>query len=239
MKSSEATSRLGWVWWILDPLCMMLIYYFVVKVVFNLGGENYHLFALIGITCWQFFCRNLRITTGCLRRNIALMRQVNIPAELYAVSSGFVQFFFSLITTGIILVWNHEVVSLYSVSSIGILLLILLYSFALGLMFSVAVAYFPDVEKFLDYALRALFFFSPILYSVDKVLLSDKIPEWGKMLFSIYPISWIISSMREILLYGNKIDASEFLAQLVVALVLLQVSLIWFRKQTPEAKKRL
>src|SRR5690606_18530469 len=38
VKTTVASARLGWLWWFIDPLVMMAIYYFIIHVVFQRGG---------------------------------------------------------------------------------------------------------------------------------------------------------------------------------------------------------
>ncbi len=82
LKDSVFSTRLGVVWWIADPIIMMSIYYFMVRVVFNRGGENYHLFALCGIVAWQFFSRALRSGSRTITNNKSMIQQVGIPVSV-------------------------------------------------------------------------------------------------------------------------------------------------------------
>ena len=55
LKSEVANSYLNWLWWVLDPLCFMLIYTFIFGVVFNGAKPYFPIFIFIGITVWDFF----------------------------------------------------------------------------------------------------------------------------------------------------------------------------------------
>ncbi len=60
LKAEVASSYLNWVWWILEPLCFMLIYSFIFGVVFDAREENFPIFIFIGIMAWDFFNRNIK-----------------------------------------------------------------------------------------------------------------------------------------------------------------------------------
>ncbi|MEZ4551238.1 MAG: hypothetical protein R2874_12355, partial [Desulfobacterales bacterium] len=111
-KTTVATTRLGLLWWILDPLLLMLIYYFVVKVVFDRGGPNYHLFALCGIVTWQSFSRSITLCTSALTNNAGLIKQAAVPMVIYVIISPLVQAFFYLIGLAIIMIWNWPAIGL-------------------------------------------------------------------------------------------------------------------------------
>ena len=44
LKAEVANSYLNWIWWILEPLCLMLIYAFVFGFLFKHKEENYNVF---------------------------------------------------------------------------------------------------------------------------------------------------------------------------------------------------
>lgn len=94
LKTTVATTRLGALWWILDPLILMLLYTFVVKIVFDRGGPNYHLFALCGIVTWQSFSRSVNLCSTALTKNSQLIKQTSLPMHLYVLLPPMVQSFF-------------------------------------------------------------------------------------------------------------------------------------------------
>jgi lipopolysaccharide transport system permease protein len=49
LKSESARSYLGMLWWILDPLMYLAIYYLVFGVVLQRGGEGFVGFLLCGL----------------------------------------------------------------------------------------------------------------------------------------------------------------------------------------------
>ncbi|MBR5868234.1 MAG: polysaccharide ABC transporter, partial [Clostridia bacterium] len=59
LKNEVASSFLNWVWWILDPLCFMMIYTIVFGYIFKSSELYFPIFIFIGITLWAFFKRTL------------------------------------------------------------------------------------------------------------------------------------------------------------------------------------
>ena len=57
LKSEVADSYLNWLWWIIEPMCFMLIYVFVFGVIFQNKTPYFASFVFIGLTCWDFFNR--------------------------------------------------------------------------------------------------------------------------------------------------------------------------------------
>ncbi|MBQ9011110.1 MAG: polysaccharide ABC transporter, partial [Bacilli bacterium] len=48
LKSEVAGSRLNWLWWVIEPLCFMVVYTFVFTVVFTAVEEYFDAFLFIG-----------------------------------------------------------------------------------------------------------------------------------------------------------------------------------------------
>lgn len=242
LQTTVNTTKLGWLWWMLDPLIMMSIYYFMVGVVFNRGEKGYHLFALIGIVSWNFFSRCLRKVSQSIQSNRSLLINTNIPLEIFTFAPTFSQAFFAVIGFIIILIWiliesfygagieflNTAFLFSFLQSCLGILLLtflILIFAYAIGLFFGVLIVFVPDLSKFIDYGLRAGFFLTPILYPASRVVESSKIPSWIKELYLLNPIGWIISHLRDILLYSRDFDIQKYCLFLAGGLVCAQASL--------------
>lgn len=222
---------------------MMSIYYFMVGVVFNRGGDGYHLFALIGIVSWNFFSRCLRKVSTSIQSNRPLLINTNIPIEIFTFAPTFSHAFFAVIGFAIILTWILaetflgggagllSKVFLFSFlqSCLGILLLtflILIFAYAIGLVFGVLIVFVPDVNKFIDYGLRAGFFLTPILYPASRIVESQKIPLWVKNLYQLNPMGWVISQLRDILLHSGSFDFQKYSLFLVGGLLCVQASLM-------------
>ena len=234
-----ATTRLGILWWILDPLLLMLIYYFVVKMVFDRGGPDYHLFALCGIVTWQSFARSINLSTSSLVRSAPLIKQASLPMVLYVVMSPVVQAFFYAIGLGIIMIWNNDAVGLHTLAVIFPVFLLILMTFAAGLFLSIFEVYIRDTGKFITYVLRFGFYVSPILYSPDRIAQIQSIPEYAKSLYFANPMVHFITAIRELLFYGRMFDWKPLLVIFACTVVMIQLGLNFFRSMAPNIPKRL
>ena len=83
LKAEVANSYLNWLWWVLDPLCFMLIYVFMFGYVFKSKEQYFAIFVFVGITLWDFFNK-------CLLQSVKIIKnqQTNrIQSILYQNSS--------------------------------------------------------------------------------------------------------------------------------------------------------
>ena len=78
LKSEIANSYLNWLWWILDPLCFMLIYVFMFGYVFKSKQQYFAIFVFIGITLWDFFNKSLIQRVKVIKANKPIVSKVYI-----------------------------------------------------------------------------------------------------------------------------------------------------------------
>ena len=239
IKTTVATTKLGILWWILDPLLLMLIYYFVVKIVFDRGGPNYHLFALCGIVTWQSFSRSINLCTSALIRNAGLIKQASLPMVFYVIISPIVQAFFCLIGLIIIMIWNYQALGLYTLSVVILVFLMIIMSFTAGLFLSIFEVYIRDTGKLVTYILKFGFYISPILYSPDRIYEIPSIPEYAKVLYSLNPMVHLITAVRDLLFYGKMFDFRPILIVFAVTFVIMQFGLFFFRRVSPYVPKMI
>src|SRR5919112_477434 len=79
LKVRYASSALGYVWTVLDPFMMILIYWFVFSLIFrgrDVGEEPYILYLAFGQLAWQWFNGTVNDTTRALTSETRLVRQV-------------------------------------------------------------------------------------------------------------------------------------------------------------------
>lgn len=229
VKTTVASARLGWVWWFLDPLIMMAIYYFIIRVVFQRGGENYHLFVLCGIVAWQFFARSLSAAVTAISKNRGIIRQTSTPMGLLIAVPCAVQLFFASVGMLIVMCWSYATLGVQSLAVMPLLLLVFFIAYAVSLFVAVTQVFFADTAKLVAYGIRAGFFLSPVLYPTSRVLDADNIPAFAKLLFELNPIGWIIEAFRRVILDGGMFDWLQYGVQFALALLLVQAGLLYLR----------
>jgi lipopolysaccharide transport system permease protein len=239
LKVSVASTRLGWLWWIVNPLVMMGIYYFFVGVILGRGGENYHLFVLTGIIAWQCFSLSLNGATKVIVGNTQLIKQVALPIPMLLLVPVLVQLIFAAIGFAIVLLWNVHAVGMQTLLIIPLMLLTGMVSYGLGLFVSILNVYLGDTDQILNYVLRMGFFLTPILYPAEYVVQNDKIPELVKVVYQMNPMAIIVPAFRSVLLDGKFFPASNILILTVCTVVLIQLGLTCVRKQSSQIVRML
>lgn len=239
LKTSIEETRLGWLWLIINPIVMMGIYYFFVNVILQRGGENFHLFVLTGIVTWGYFSNSLLGSTKIIVNNQQLIKQVALPIPMLILIPIIVQGVIGAIGLAVIIVWNFKVLGFHTLMVFPLVILIAMLSYGVGLFVSVLNVYIGDIDHMLSYILRMGFFLSPILFPSEYVLQSERLPDFIKTLYQLNPMVEIISAFRLILLDGVMFNVLDMLILAVYFVILIQLGLIWVRRNSSQIVKML
>ena len=93
LKSEVADSYLNCLWWIIEPVCFMLIYTFVFGVVFKNSEHYFASFVFIGLTAWEFFNRMISGSVKLIINNRDLVTKVYLPKYILLLSKSFTYIF--------------------------------------------------------------------------------------------------------------------------------------------------
>ncbi len=200
LKSETANTYLGILWWIIEPVTSMAIYYFVFSVILNRGTEDFVPFLLIGIVMWQWFAQAVTRGSRAIIQNQGLVRQAAVPKIVYPIVSlltNTVKFAVTFVLLLVFLwVYGFDVGVYYT--ALPLLLLIELAIIAgATLPLSAIAPFLPDITNVLTHVIRIMFYLSGILY------LPEKIPERYRWTLDYNPMAVTIQAYRDVLMYDQ------------------------------------
>ncbi len=193
LKVKYRGTVLGYLWSLLEPLSLVLVYYFVFEVIARRGGEGYPLIVILGVLPYNFMGSIVSSGAVALTSNASLIRRVYMPREVFVLSataSNFVVFALSMIAVipfmvvyGVLPGWKLLMLP-------GASLLMLLLGTGLAFIAACANALFRDVGYVIRVLLRLFFYGSPTIYPVTMV------PESVRDYYLLNPVSIAISMVR-------------------------------------------
>ena len=78
---------LGYLWAIIEPLLLALVYSFVFGLIVGKADKTYPAIVMVGVICWSLFARSWTTTTKTLSSNASMFQFTKIPKSVFAVSS--------------------------------------------------------------------------------------------------------------------------------------------------------
>jgi len=228
IKGRYRQMALGPLWMIITPLGQMIVYSVLLGVVAHLPSEGipYALFTYIGLLPWQFFANTTRQTADSLVNQKAIISKIYFPRliiPLVSVLSGLVDFLASLVVLAIMMLFFRITPALTFIALPFFLLLATMLGLGIGLWLAGLNVKFRDTAIGLGFALEALRFLSPVVYS------SSLIPERWQTLYHLNPLATVIEGFRWALLgVGAGPDWTAAWA-VAIALLVLVSGAFYFR----------
>lgn len=237
LKVRYSTSALGYLWSVLDPLLMSVIYWFVFTQVFDrtVGEQPYIVFLLSALLPWMWINGAISDSTRAFLRDVKLVRSIALPRWIWVgriVASKGIEFLLSLPVLALFAIFSGATVSWEIVLfPLGVILLAVL-TLGLGLIIAPLVVFFRDLERAAKLVLRVLFYASPIIYG------AADLPEFAAPLAWLNPLSGIFSLFRAGF-FPSQLDWGLVASSAVIALLSLFIGQRVFRRSIGSVLKEI
>ncbi|XVX19333.1 ABC transporter permease [Actinomycetota bacterium] len=233
LRVRYARSVLGYLWTILDPLAMALIYFMIFAVMFprtDPGHKPYFLFLIVGLLVWQWFSGAVTETGRALLVEQKLVRSTSLPRELWVIrvviAKG-IEFLLSLPILAAFTAWyaftgeaqlNWRLV-FFPVAILQQFLLLV----GIGLLLAPITVLMDDMTRVVRIILRMMFYMTPVIFVFTKA------PPWLQSVFKLNPVTGLLETYRAGFFHAH-VDKPTVLIGWALTLGLLAAGLIVFSK---------
>ncbi len=173
-KMKYQGSVLGYIWSLAKPLGLFTVLYVIFTMVFKLGTgiPHYPVYLLLGVMIFQFWSEATSSAMLSIFSKGDLIRKVYFPRIVLVVSAtmtSLITFSLNMIVVLFFALLNHVELSWNILLVIPAI--IELYIFILGVSFYLSAMFvkFHDIGHIWDITNQALFYLTPILYSIAAV----------------------------------------------------------------------
>jgi ABC-2 type transport system permease protein len=243
-------SMMGYLWSLIEPIGIGLIYYFVFILIIGRGGRlaeimderQYILYLMSGIFAYMWTSGVLNQATNALTSQKSLITTMNVPRELFPIgrvlarSAEFLAGLPILILIALIvdvrLGWSLLVLPLAMLVQATFLV-------GIGLILSSVNVMANDVERFMSMISRLVFYSSPILYPLILVQESTRFPDWAKTLYLANPLVGIVELHHAVWFPGLFPTTGLFVTCVTGGVITLGVGWLVFRRLERAVLKEL
>jgi lipopolysaccharide transport system permease protein len=224
-------SALGLAWAVLQPLSLVVLYWFVFTFMIPGGraggsGDHYIYFLIAGLLPWLGVSEGVNRATTSVVENSAIVRRLPLRSELLVVVPNATAMVFEGVALAIFVA--ALIVQGMPVRGLWLLPVALLLQFLLqlGVGFFLATTYvfFRDVTQIIGFVLAIAFYLSPILYPVGGRF--EKYFFWN-------PMTPLLGLFRSAMLSSPLPDAGSIVYLLAVAVSVCAAGLLFFRRAQP------
>lgn len=200
LKAEAARGYLGTLWWVLEPVLYLGVFYIVFSVIRYRDESDFISFMLIGLVVWKWFASTVAQGAKSVSGGAALMQQVYLPKYIFPVVVAVT----NLVKFGVVFALLLAYLVFYGVGphgSWGVLPLLVLLQFVMSLavagILSAMLPFLPDMQKLIENALGLLFFLSGVIFNVNQV------PEDFRPYLYLNPMVTLIENYRAVIIGGE------------------------------------
>ncbi len=248
IKKRGANTLLGNIWWILDPLLLMVVYVVLVTIITTRALPDYPLFIFAAILPWKWFTSAVTDATGSIVNQHRLIKQIAFPKivlPVAATTAGVVGFAFGLIPlAAIMLLYPHRLSALILLIPI-IAVVQYVFTVAVAILVAAGNVFFRDLGNVVRHLLRLWWYLSPGLYALshlDGIALFEN--PVLRFIAHANPFAVLFEAYRSVI-YGTAEGApmppdwSSLAILLVASTVFLAIASVAFKRLEPTFAKVL
>lgn len=222
---------LGFLWAILQPLIMMLVFTLFFSRVLNTGAEGlpYPVFVLSGLILWGLFSNGLLTASNSMITNANIIKKIYFPRLIIpfsAILSALFDFIMALIIYIAVIIYYQPPINWAELAWCLPLAIVLSVFAALGpgLLLCALNVKFRDFRYVVPFLIQLLLFLTPVIYPVEMLKL-----DFARYLLAVNPMSAAITVFRMPLL--SAAPATDLLIISIISNILfLAAGVIYFRK---------
>ena len=189
----------GFFWSIVNPIVLLVSYYFVFTVIFQLpidpeqlGTDNFAIYVFSGFLPWLMFSDTLMRSCTAMTDNANLITKTVIPSEILPIAIMIANLVHHLIGLMILLgvLAMFETVGLQALWVVAYLPALIILAQGLGWLVSGLNVFFRDTSQVLNVLMIFWFWFTPILYAPELV------PERFRLMVALNPMATVVVGYR-------------------------------------------
>ena len=225
LKSEASRNKLSYLWWIIEPILYMMVFYVVFTFILSRGGDNYILVLLTGMIPFTWFGKGVSVGATSILYGRSILENIKISAMFFPAVAVvqttlkempvFLIFFAFLLIYGIYPQWHW-------LELLPIILIEAVLIFSFGLLCAIFVPFLKDLQQVIPTFIQFVMFTSGVFYDLDAIP-----PEYHQV-FLLNPMANIIYQHRQILMYQGSLDMELLIILFIEVMVLLILALLFF-----------
>lgn len=231
IKVKYKQTVLGFLWVVLQPVFMVLIFTFFFNRALHLPSENlpYSVFAFSGLVLWNFFSAGIINAGNSMVSNSNIIKKVYFPRLIIPFSGIISSAFDMFVSLGVFiftLIMFQVPVNIWQVLFFWPLAFVIAFLSAIGLgcLLSSLMVKYRDFRYIIPFMMQALLFLTPIIYPVSMLH-----HDWVKYILALNPMYAAIVSFRYPMV-NVPIESTLYSISVLSGTILLVVGIAYFKK---------
>jgi len=227
IKIKYRRSILGIFWSFLEPLLFMIVLTAIFSTLFKSSIENYPVYLLTGRLVFTFFSSGSSGSMVSIISNSPIIKKLYVPKYIFTlgvVLSNLIIFLLSLVVLILVMLATQTPFTLYILTSIVPMILLLVFTIGAGLILATYTTFFRDIKHLYGVFLTLLLYGSAVFWP------SSIVPEQFQIILQINPIFVYIELFRDSFLYATWFDPLQLIYGIIIAILTLVIGMYVFYK---------
>ncbi len=226
LKADAARFYFGYLWWLIEPLLYVAVFYVVFDVLLGSKRADFLAFLMCGKLTFIWFSKSVIQASRSIVASKGLIGKIDLPKSLFPLASVQEGMYRQLAVFALLL--TYLMAQGYAASASWLWILpVLVVQYLLIVLASLIGAYLVclvfDFTLIIGLAMTFLLFTSGIFWDV-RALPNPQMADW---VLTLNPLAFLIDAYRQVLMYGHVPDLVHLavlgLVIAVLALLTLQV----------------
>jgi lipopolysaccharide transport system permease protein len=209
LKADASKFFLGYIWWLLEPMLYVGVFYVVFDIILDSGRADFLPFLLCGKWPFVWFSKTVNQAANSIIAGSGLIGRIDVPKSIfpmavvqesvYKQSTVFLLLFIALYVMG----YTPDLGWLWIIPVILVQLVMII---ACSLIGAVLVCFVRDFSMFISLGMIFLMFTSGIFWDARSL---D--PEMGQRVLNVNPLAFILDAYRQVLMYDTPPEMGHLL----------------------------
>lgn len=225
LKAEASRLYLSYLWWVIEPLLFISVFYLVWEVLLPSGRENFIFFLVCGKIPFLWFSKSVQSASVSIVQNRGLIHQIDIPKSLFpyvAIQEAlykqwvvFLLLFSITIFYGNLPEWNWLWLLPLMCVQYGLIVLC-------SLIGAFLVSFVLDFRMLIGLGMMLLMFVSGVFWDVNSISNSNM----RELVLNYNPIAFLIDAYRQILMEQRMYDLDHLIrlgGAVLLGLILIHI----------------
>ena len=229
LRADAARYFLGYLWWLLEPLLYVAVFYVVFDLILDSGRADFLVFLMCGKLVFIWFSKSVNQAANSIVSNKGLIGRINVSKTLFplAVVQGGLYRQMAVFALLIGFLFSRDYAPSWAwFYLVPVILVNYLMITACALIGACLVCIVRDFSMFISLSMTFLLFTSGVFWDVRE--LGD--PHKTEMILALNPLAFMLDAYRQVLLHATAPDWIHLSQIACGAIVLLVVMVLLMRR---------
>lgn len=229
LRADASHNVLGYLWWILEPLLYVAVFYVVFDLILDSGRADFLVFLMCGKLSFIWFSKSVSQASGSIVANNGLIGRVDVTKTLFPLSvvqeGAYRQLAVFALLIGFVVYrgYNPDPAWFYLLPVVFVNYLMIM---ACALIGSCLVCFVRDFAMLINLSMTFLLFTSGVFWDVRA--LGD--PQKTELVLALNPLAFMLDAYRQVLLNSTAPDWLHLFTLGLASVVLIVITVLFMRR---------